>query len=303
MLDVNAHLKWLPLFEALASEVRLKIVHLLAENPSNIKQLAERLQLSSAIVTMHVKKLEQAGVVESKMVRLDGGTHKVCSLKETQFMIDLIEEQKHSINVHQSTIPVGQFTSCDIHPTCGLATTDAIIGQFDDPRFFYTPERIHANILWFGHGYVEYTLPNFILPSQQVTEIEFSCEISSEAPGYNEQWPSDIYFSLNDVELGTWTSPGDFGAERGRFTPKWWGKSINQYGLLKKVKINEHGTWIDGEKMSSVTLSQLQLTEQTWRLRIGVKENARHVGGCTLFGKGFGNYGQHINFEVTYEFK
>ena len=54
MLDVTTQLKWLHLFEALASEVRLKIIHLLIEQPLNIKQLAEQLQLSSAIVTMQL---------------------------------------------------------------------------------------------------------------------------------------------------------------------------------------------------------------------------------------------------------
>jgi len=303
MLDVTTHTKWLPLFEALASEVRLKIVQLLVEQPLNIKQLAERLQLSSAIVTMHVKKLEQAGIVESKMVRKDGGTHKMCMLKEKQLVIDLVEEREEKSNIHHSSIPVGQFTACEIHPTCGLATTEKMIGLFDDPRYFYSPERIHASILWLGYGFVEYTIANFILPSQHITEIEFSMEISSEAPGINEQWPSDIFFSLNGVELGIWTSPGDFGIERGRYTPKWWGRSVNQYGLLKKIKIDDFGTWIDGDKMSDVTLKDIDFSEQAWKLRIGVKEDALHVGGLTIFGKGFGNYGQHINFDVKYDFK
>ena len=33
-------------------------------------------------------------------------------------------------------------------------------------------------------------------------------EVSSEFPFSNNNWPSDITFSLNGVELGTWTSPG-----------------------------------------------------------------------------------------------
>jgi len=50
-------------------------------------------------------------------------------------------------------------------------------------------------------------------------------EISSEAPSYNNNYPSDIVFSLKKIELGTWTSPGDFGDKRGNFNPQWWPES------------------------------------------------------------------------------
>ncbi len=48
----------LPVYEALASSVRLKIIQLLSLNKMSVKELASELGLSSAIVTMHVKKLE-----------------------------------------------------------------------------------------------------------------------------------------------------------------------------------------------------------------------------------------------------
>ncbi|MEI3204121.1 MAG: hypothetical protein V8S73_05705 [Lachnospiraceae bacterium] len=38
-------------------------------------------------------------------------------------------------------------------------------------------------------------------------------EICSEAPGYKEDWKSDLTLWVNDVEVGTWTCPGDLGAE------------------------------------------------------------------------------------------
>ena len=50
----------LPVYEALASEVRLSILKLLGEKPMNVKELAKALNLSSAIMTKHVKKLEVA---------------------------------------------------------------------------------------------------------------------------------------------------------------------------------------------------------------------------------------------------
>ena len=54
---------YLPTYEALASKVRLRIIQLLSTSKMNIKELATELQLSSAIVTMHVKMLEAANIV------------------------------------------------------------------------------------------------------------------------------------------------------------------------------------------------------------------------------------------------
>lgn len=301
MIEANTDVKWLPLYEALASEVRLEMINILANESMNVKQLAAALQLSSAIVTMHVKKLEKAGIVTTQMIRKDGGTHKMCTLAQSYISIELPSMMPLSNRCHEVLIPIGHYTEFEIHPTCGLSTTERIIGQFDDPRYFYTPERMNAGILWFGHGYLEYKLPNYLLPGQKVTAIEITLELGSEAPGYNENWPSDIFFQINGTDIGVWTSPGDYGAERGRFSPSWWGDPVNQYGLLKMIRVDEAGTWVDGQKLSQITVGDIVMDRNVWSLAIGVREDAEHVGGLTLFGKGFGNYSRDISFKSFYE--
>lgn len=301
MIEANTDAKWLPLYEALASEVRLEIINLLANQSMNVKQLASSLQLSSAIITMHVKKLEKAGLVTTQMIRKDGGTHKMCSLAHSNINIELPSIEPISTRYHEVLIPIGHYTEFEVHPTCGLSTPDRVIGQFDDPRYFYTPERMNAGILWFGHGYLEYKLPNYLLPSQKVTAIEITLELGSEAPGYNENWPSDIFFQINNADIGAWTSPGDYGAVRGRFSPAWWADPVNQYGLLKVIRVDEAGTWIDGQKLSQITIDDIAIDRHVWSLVLGVREDATHVGGLTLFGKGFGNYSRDISFKTFYE--
>ncbi len=66
----------------------------------------------------------------------------------------------------------------------------------DDTRYFAHPDRYNADILWFSKGFVEYEIPNFIPGSQKITQILISAELSSEAPGINNVWPSDISFYL-----------------------------------------------------------------------------------------------------------
>lgn len=300
MIQASTDKKWLPLYEALASEVRLNILDLLAAKTMNVKDIAAALGLSSAIVTMHIRKLETAGLVATRMVRKDGGTHKMCELSEELIKVEL-PRASTTLKSHEINIPIGHYTSFDVHPTCGIATKEKVIGQFDDPRFFLEPERMNAGILWFGHGYVEYKIPNYLLPGQQPVALEIALELGSEAPGVNEHWPSDISFELNGKPIGTWTSPGDFGQTRGRYSPDWWPSWVNQYGLLKMIRIQDNGTFLDGQPMSAVSLSDILPERNGWTLRIAVKEEAAHVGGVTLFGSGFGNYNQDILFKIMYE--
>lgn len=300
MIQANTDKRWLPLYEALASEVRLSILDLLAQNTMNVKEIAASLGLSSAIVTMHVRKLEAAGLVSTRMVRKDGGTHKMCELSEESIKIEL-PRLASSLKSHEISVPIGHYTSFDVHPTCGIATKEKVIGQFDDPRYFFEPERMNAGILWFGHGYVEYKIPNYLVPGQRPVAIEIAMELGSEAPGFNEQWPSDISFELNGHSLGTWTSPGDFGHKRGRYTPDWWLDQINQYGLLKIIRIQADGTYMDGQLLSSVGVDDIMPDRNLWTFRMAVKEDSEHVGGLTLYGSGFGNYNQDILFKIMYQ--
>lgn len=126
-------------------------------------------------------------------------------------------------------------------------------------------------------------------------------EISSEAPGVCSIWPSDIHFYLNNVNVGRWTSPGDFGDSKGILTPSWWNPHWNQYGLLKLLTINSFGTFIDGIKISDVTLEDLELNYKSdILLKLAVPEETKHVGGLTIFGKNFGNYNQGISVRLVY---
>ena len=210
------------------------------------------------------------------------------------------KKQKNE-NVYTTSIKVGLFSDYDVFPTCGLASGSQLIGEVDDTRYFSHPDRYNADILWFTKGYVEYVIPNFIPFSQKIDELCISAELSSEAPGINNIWPSDIYFYLNDVFLGIWTSPGDFGDVKGIFTPDWWFPNWNQYGLLKMLVINHHGTFIDGLQISGVSIDRFNLTSKSSvKFKMAVPDSAEHVGGLTIYGKSFGNYNQDIDVRISY---
>lgn len=144
-------------------------------------------------------------------------------------------------------------------------------------------------------------LPNFLEPGQSLVEIQLSMELGSESPGSSEDWPSDITFSLCDKDICTWTSPADFGASKGIYTPDWWNRHWNQHGLFKLITINRSGTYVDGQKFSDVKLSDLNIPYGSpLRLRITAPKDAKNAGGLTIYGRNFGNYQQDITVRMHY---
>ena len=302
MIHITSLDDGLELFKALGSDVRIQILNILLENDHmSMNQLATELKLSNGALTGHIKKLEECGLISTSNESASHGNSKICSVIQDKIVIE-IEKPEELTNAFTTDIKVGQFSKYEICPTCGLANSQSVIGEIDDSRYFSHPDHFNADILWFTKGYVEYSLPNLIPSNNKITQISISFEISSEAPGIDNNWPSDITFSLNGKKLGMWTSPGDFGGDiRGMFTPDWFPPNWNQYGLLKLLVINKHGTFIDGLQISDITIENLELAQGApLDFRIAVEDDAEHIGGVTLFGKTFGNYGQDIRVAINY---
>lgn len=288
-------------FKALGSDTRIQILNILLENEQmSMNQLATELNISNGALTGHVKKLEECGLINISNESAGHGNQKMCSVTQDRIIVDIKKPIDYK-NVFETEIKVGQFSRHQVWPTCGIATSESVIGEFDDIRYFNHPDRFTANILWFTKGYVEYTIPNLIPSNQRITQLSISAELSSEAPGIDNNWPSDISFYINDTKIGMWTSPGDFGDVHGMFTPQWWPQNWNQYGLLKLLVINDYGTYIDGLKISDVSTLSLHLDYNSdIRLRLAVENDSEHVGGITLYGKSFGNYDQDIRVAINY---
>lgn len=301
MIHITSLDDGLETFKALGSDTRIQILNILLENEQmSMNQLATELNISNGALTGHVKKLEECGLINISNESAGHGNQKMCSVTQDRIIVDIKKPIDYK-NVFETEIKVGQFSRHQVWPTCGIATSESVIGEFDDIRYFNHPDRFTANILWFTKGYVEYTIPNLIPSNQRITQLSISAELSSEAPGIDNNWPSDISFYINDTKIGMWTSPGDFGDVHGMFTPQWWPQNWNQYGLLKLLVINDYGTYIDGLKISDVSTLSLHLDYSSdIRLRLAVENDSEHVGGITLYGKSFGNYDQDIRVAINY---
>ena len=291
-------------FKALASESRMKIIEVLQNEDMNLNQISEFIDMPASSVTVNIKKLEKSGLIETEYKPGIHGSQKICSLNYDKILINLPGNRElKDKNLIETSMPIGNYKDFDVSPTCGLASEKAVIGELDDVKSFLHPEHTQAQILWFGKGYVKYVFPNNLPNNSQAAKLELSMEICSETSDYNEDWPSDISIWINGVEIGVWTSPGDFGEKRGILNPDWWYFDQTHHGLLKIWKVTEEGTYIDGNKISDITLKDIDIEkEDSIEVKIGVKEDARNVGGVNLFGKKFGNYRQNIMLRYRYNF-
>lgn len=297
-LDTTTHS--LPVYEALASSVRLSILQLLSTRQMNVRELAEALSLSSAIMTMHVKKLEKARLITTQMAPGKGGVQKICTLSAKKIEIILPTSPGLHRKAHQTEVSVGHYTDFDLLPSCGIATVEHTIGEYNEPRYFWYPERVQAKMLWFSRGYIEYKAPNFLLGSQNPEELEITFELSTVLPFHPGNEPAGVVFSFNSIELGKWSGQKYQGTSRGIYTPAWWSDPLSQCGLLKTLRINRNGTYMDGKRISDVTLDNLPIRDKQWTFRIAVPEQHGSSTGITLFGRGFGNHQQDLLFNLYY---
>lgn len=70
-MRLNVSVQVSSVYEAMASPVRLKILQLISEQPRCITELADSLNLSKAIITRHIQKLEDAHLIKYVQLATD----------------------------------------------------------------------------------------------------------------------------------------------------------------------------------------------------------------------------------------
>lgn len=287
--------------KALSVETRLDILKLLCGQERNINEIAEALSIPPSSAASHIRVLEAAGLIKTTLQPGIRGSMKLCSKVVDQAELDLITAYDMREHAEVIQMPIGNFVDYYVEPTCGLVGEKGPIGEEDEPRCFYHPERSDAKLLWLGRGYVEYRFPNHLLKKVHEVRAELSFEVCSEDHEYNLAWPSDITVWMNGKDAGTFYCPSDFGGRRGKLNPEWWPDKNTQYGVLKTWSFTAEGTFLDGKKVSGFTLAEYGLSKMEYiSVRIGIKEDAVHPGGLNLFGDCFGDYPQDIKLTLFY---
>lgn len=285
----------LKISKALSAPERIKILKMLYLRSTTLSQMSKELKIPISSVSRHVDVLADAQLIRISYRPTPKGHMKYCALKTLSYNVTLNGKEQRERKSYSIEMPIGMFSNANITPPCGMVSKDAIIGLIDDPRTFYLPERNQAEKLWFSEGSVTYLFP-LKSSRRKYSELTFSFEICSETACYNLDWPSDITVYVNDEELTTFTTIGDFGGRRGKFTPQNWSLASTQYGILKNISINENGVFVDNALMrSDITFNDLYYKNNLFlKFTLAVKPDAIHRGGMNLFGKKFGDYQQAI---------
>jgi len=288
--------------DSLSSLTRRKILRLIVEKSYSLLELARELDIPMSTVAFHVKILREANLIKAIPNPSKKGNEKNISFECESVSVFFTD----STNVDRFTnivkIPLGSFTSFNITPPCAICTKEGIIHPLDDISAFYHPIRLKAQLISFYKGRIVFPIPLENQSPAKLESITISMEICSECPNYNNEWRSNITFYLDDNELATYLSLGDYGDRRGLYTPSFWGNNSSQYGMLVNIRVDNAGTFINGEKTGSTTISDLKLDGKfVTLLKIAVKDDAKYVGGINIFGKDFGDYNQDINVQLAYE--
>lgn len=301
-LSLNEIDRLCPVAKALSSPLRVRMLALLSARSMNVNEIADALSMPVSTAALNVRQLEESGLIYTEIQPGIRGAMKLCSRRIDSVSMRLVPELQDCVSALTLNLPIGSYSSArDIRAECGIVSEHAWIGESNAPRTFYHPDRFNAQMLWFESGELEYRFSLGEIAPDQVESLEFTMEVSSNAPMYRDDFKSDIFVSVCGHELGIWTSPGDYGGRRGRLNPSWWSDTSSQYGLLKTWRIDEHGSTLDGAALSSIKLSDLQLDQQNYiSLRIGVHADAEHVGGLNLFGEKFGDFAQGIVARIGY---
>lgn len=290
--------------KALSSDVRLQILKLLNEKPRTLSEICNILDLQSSSCAFHMDLLEQAKLIRVDYSQKTKKTIKWFSYGDKKLVISLrspFNDKKQE--VFSGSIGIGDYVDAKFSKECGFASCEEQLLE-GEPKKAFIPERNKAQILWSsGACFVEYAFPSDFLDKGEVEKFMFSLEICSEARGYNDDFPSDITFSLNGKELCTYTALGDYGDRYGKYTPAWWYKESTKYGQLVTVVLSKNGVTLNGRVVNGdLSLNDVFSREDEKAvLRVEVKPDAEHIGGFNLFGEKFGDFNQSIVYTVIYK--
>jgi predicted transcriptional regulator len=288
---------------ALSTELRIHIISLLQSGSLSCLELSKILDYPLSTISANVKILEDAGLIVTELLPAKNGSKKICSLVYLEIGIQLAKVQTMSENMHfyEKEIAIGNYMDFSVLPTCGFVTMGGEVLEMDNPFIFLDKKRMDASLIWFRKGYLEYKIPLDIALDKEFNSIEFTMEICSEAPGYNHRWKSDITMWINEQEIGTFTSPADYGGRRGHYTPTHWSIESTQYGILTSWRVDKRNATVNGDEISKITVDQLYLRDSKYvTMRVGIKDLARNIGGINIFGQNFGDYNQDIKMKISF---
>ena len=90
MLYIKSLEQAVPVFKALGSDIRIRLIQTLLEHQEmNMNELASSLGITNGALTSHVKKLEEAGILAILPEHSGHGNQKVCRINVDKILVDI----------------------------------------------------------------------------------------------------------------------------------------------------------------------------------------------------------------------
>src|SRR3954447_23123563 len=118
----------LQILKALGSEQRLRVLEFVGNRRCTVTEIAQGLSLPLSTTTAHVNILQDAGLLHTEIEAASRGVQKVCNRTYDQLVIDLSSPPVTEAQAITVALPVGQYSRCEVTPTCGLAGLAGLIG-------------------------------------------------------------------------------------------------------------------------------------------------------------------------------
>ena len=288
---------------ALSSPIRVAILKQVNERGKTLSELAKLNYVSFSSIVFHTKLLEEANLIRIKTIKVNNVYSKYVIKGCININIHFNDVSFNTTETEtiEESMPVGYYTNANFGQNNGFVINGIFHSFYENTPFLN--DRFKADLIYSSNGFVEYSFDNSKIKDKNVEEIMFSLEICSEVPYYNNNFESLIGFSINDIEVIDFISPGDFGGRRGKFSPSNSSLNATQYGQLKTIIINKNGVYLDGILLNeNIKVNDLKLNENNHILfKITSKKHNDSYGGFNIFGKNYGDYPQDILMTISYE--
>jgi predicted transcriptional regulator len=292
--------------EALGSETRLNILKKL-QNPPYVYTITELIKITDIPCTTllhHLGILEKAGIIRITYKSSSHGNARLVQRSmrglNLRFYYSAGSNRKENIKQDIQTMKIGNFVKFSGNDF-NFATKDVHYQKLGTNC--YVSQRFDALLIYTLNGMITYYFSNIIAKTHTISELSISLELSSEAPYYDNDYLSDITFYINQIEVGTYTSQGDYGDRKGLLNPSWWPSTNSQYGKLVTLKVDENGSYLNGNKIDNdTTIKKFHLEiDNKIEFSFGNKLTSKNIGGFNLFGSRFGDYPQDIILILSYK--
>ena len=290
--------------EAISSETRLKILKTLQVEPfvKSVPQLVKELNIPTTTLMHHLEKLQKGNLIKIRYKGSSNGTTRIVSRSFGKANIKLnygFYQSEKERNFNEQSLGVGCYADYTGDKLL-FATDTELYSNIDTP---FTEKRYTAQLIYTTYRIITYYFSNSFTKSVIVKELSISLEISSESPYYDNDYLSDITFWINDKEVATYLSLGDYGDRRGVLTPSWWSSRNSQYGKMVEILVNEEGVFLNKKLVNQkINLKDLNLADgNKIKFAFGNKATDKNIGGFNVFGKNFGDFPQDIVLKIFYE--